>query len=381
MLAWQVALVRDLGCERIVCLCNPNLPEIVRVQRDIEKSGAEFHGVRTPAQVAALMRDEDQVVAIADGLLIDPATAHDFMRTKDRLRKAVYTFAPDLDAPRGQDQVFERIDATRRWAGLLVSEGVAAQKLQGLPADGNVISLLLRVALQAQTPIIAAPSDALGDGRWLLVDSEDVAASREHALIQQAAPEHQWVAPLRMLAAMLARGMAGYILGTRVTPVILVAAVLLVTAVGLAYWDLVVAGLGVAALAVFVADFTAASARLNRAVRRDGIYSNKMDYPYVIVDILALGILLVILREGGFATLSLPVFAWLLARLAAVKSSRLLAPFWNDRAAHLAIFAICAVYGVLEEAFAAFGLLALVQVIARIGVWNSPGPIGSGTGR
>ena len=63
---------------------------------------------------------------------------------------------------------------------------------------------------------------------------------------------------------------------------------------------------------------------------------------------------------------SIPLFTIGLLRLAGSFAPAPIAPFWNDRGLHLAVFAICAVYGVLGEALAVTGLLALLQALASV---------------
>lgn len=382
VLEWQIGLARRLGCKRILCLCNPEQPEILRLQKDVEAQGAEFHAVRSPAQVAALVRDEDCLVAMADGLLVDLPLAESILVSDQGLKPAVYTFPADDPAAAAHASVFERLDPERLWAGLLVADGRIARELEHWPVDSNVPSLLTRIALQTRCKTIAAPADALQDGRWLLVDEPEIAAKHESKLVRQMAPPNQWQAPGLSIANLVARAVAGR--GSGIGPrLILVAGLtMLLVAIALAYVGLPTFGVFVAALALIAAETGFATRRIETAMRMDDKSSRKFDYRYMIVDLLVVLTLVFAVRAEGLVATSLPLFAWGLARIAAVRSGQWLAPFWNDRTVHLAALAVCAVYGVLEEALAAFGLLALVQTIARVDVWQIyPVPTGPGTRR
>ncbi len=382
ILAWQVALVRSLGCKRILCLCNPELPEIVQIQKDIEAGGGEFHGVRNPIQVGSLVRRGDQLVVIADGILIDPMFAQSDLHTRNPLTPTIYTVASDHPAASGHEEVFERIDASRLWAGLMVVEGDAAGRLKDGPHDGSAISLLLRIALQSGTKTTPLAPDVFDRGEWLLVDREETAARREDDLIRQASPRDRWVAPMRMLAGFMARGVATRTFDLKPAFAASAAIIAVAIAIALAFWDFSVLSLSVAALGTFVAEVASASRILRQRVLGVTNYANRIDYFSGMIDILVIMVLLFLLHSTQPAVMALPVFSWGLARLASVRSGPRLAPFWNDRTVHLAVFAICAAYGLLEEALAAFGLVALIHALARVDVWkNDPGPVGSGTRR
>jgi len=46
VLAWQVALMRDLRVERILCLCEDVRGEVLRLQHEVEAGGGAFHALK-----------------------------------------------------------------------------------------------------------------------------------------------------------------------------------------------------------------------------------------------------------------------------------------------------------------------------------------------
>jgi len=75
VLAWQVALMRDLGVERILCLCEDVRGEVLRLQHDVEAGGGAFHALKGFAALPALVRAEDDLIILRDGLVPDPLMA------------------------------------------------------------------------------------------------------------------------------------------------------------------------------------------------------------------------------------------------------------------------------------------------------------------
>ena len=73
VLARQVDLLRAVGCERILCLCEAADGDVLRVQHMVEAAGGTFQALRGFAHLPALVRADDELVILADGLLPDRA--------------------------------------------------------------------------------------------------------------------------------------------------------------------------------------------------------------------------------------------------------------------------------------------------------------------
>lgn len=360
MLEWQIDLATRLGCKRIICLCDQAGAELLRLQRSVETAGGEFHAIRNSLQLIALLRADDTLLVIADGLFAEPDRVAKFVLSESELSRAVYTLPFDHELPQTFPEDFERIDAARSWAGVLAMRAAPVQKLADLPPDGDPVSLLLRLALQAQTDI--RPWPANGEGLFLVSDSAQ-AERRERELVERAAPALQFAAPTEALAALLVTLLSptglqrGALLSGGASLVLALAGAML------AYLGHPIAGITSAAIAAFFGALTIAWKRLSTALLKGGgveRFSWKFRW---MIDILSAATLVFALPAVSFPMAALAILALGLSRFASQTGPKLVAPFWNDRTVHLAIFAISAIYGVLSEALATFGLVALAQVL------------------
>ena len=177
VLHWQADLALALGCERIVCLASATLSEIEDVQHYVERNGSEFHLIDTMLQFVRLVSADQEVVVIADGVVLDRAQLPDHL-IKGR---GVLSIPAEPALAAG----FERIDADYAWAGLLISRGSIVERVADMPPDSDVIALLLRLALQARTPLISLQADVLEDGSLLLALDESVCGRTRDCLAEQ----------------------------------------------------------------------------------------------------------------------------------------------------------------------------------------------------
>ncbi|MGC5220835.1 hypothetical protein, partial [Escherichia coli] len=69
VIAWQAALLRALGCERVLCLAETSGGTVLELQHMLEGQGVQFHTLRGLAAIPALVRAEDDLVVLADGLV------------------------------------------------------------------------------------------------------------------------------------------------------------------------------------------------------------------------------------------------------------------------------------------------------------------------
>ncbi|MBI1401743.1 MAG: hypothetical protein GC147_00835 [Porphyrobacter sp.] len=205
VLARQAELMLAQRCERVLCLCGGLDPEVLRVQAAVEQAGATFQALRGHLHLPALIRAEDELVILADGLVPDPEALGALFAPGPRFVASLPEGSPLL-ALHPQD--FERIDAERHWAGLLVMRGAPVQQLADFPPDVDAVSLLLRLALQAGTPCRELPESAQDPGCWLLADSAARLAEQEQAMIRAASGPVDWHAPGAALASLAARRLA-----------------------------------------------------------------------------------------------------------------------------------------------------------------------------
>lgn len=354
VLARQVDCLRALGCERILCLCTSPDAEILRVQQAVEASGGSFQALRGFLHLPALVRAEDELVILADGLLPDPALAARIV-AEGVPPRFVATLAADHSLVAAHPNDLERIDAARHWAGLLAMRGAPVQHLADFPPDADAISLLLRLALQAGTPGRDISAAISASGSWLLASDEGALAAQEEALIVQASGASDWRRPSVSLAGWAARRLAPRALGRGPLAALASTGVLLAGSVAAAASGWEATGLGLAAAGALAAAFAGALAALKAALLGEGAGPGRGAWPGVAVDLLAAMVLVLGLSAPGI-TAPLALFGAVLiglARLTAVPMP--LAPL-ADRSVLLGLLALAAAFGWLAEASAFLAL-------------------------
>ncbi|MFO6447397.1 hypothetical protein ACLBKU_09670 [Erythrobacter sp. NE805] len=365
VLAWQAALLGELGVERVLCLTDTPTPTgaVLALQHALEASGTAFHALRGFAAIPALVRAEDDLVILADGLVPDPQVVRAVLGGGEgALVRAVATIPADHPLAAAHPEDFERIDAARHWAGVLAMRGAPAQQLAEMPADADAIGLLLRLALQAGTPTRDLAARELVPESWLLAANAAVAAEAGSGLIARAAPPADWRAPMSALAARLVRAVVPRGLGEGRLIAGASALVLLLAAVLVAAFGPPAAALTLAGLGAFAAEVAAIlTALANRLSRTPGDRRGAAALAAA-VDVLG-GLTLWFALAPWPAWQPLAVVGPLvvgLARLVARRPHGALARAASDRASLLLLLAAASLAGLLPEAAAclALGLLA-----------------------
>ena len=164
ILVWQADLAISLGCERIVCLAQGPTPELLELQQELEEKGLSFQLIRGSLQLVSLLSADQDILVLADGLVFDRELAHAAIGDKRGIAA--------LPAEEGIAAGFERIDANRAWAGLLVARANIVERLADMPPDVDTISLILRLALQAGVPVVLCDKQHLDSGNVLIGNGE-----------------------------------------------------------------------------------------------------------------------------------------------------------------------------------------------------------------
>lgn len=369
VLAWQAALLTALGAERVLCLTDaaPASGAVLALQHALEAEGRAFHALKGFAAIPALVRAEDDLLIIADGLVPQPAVVHSVLGGKDALTRAVATLPADHPLAAAHPEDFERIDAARCWAGVLAMRGAPVQHLADLPADGDAIALLLRLALQAGIPMRDLAAREVVPESWLLAASADAVAEAERGLIARAVPPADWQAPAAALAGTLVRALVprglgeGAVIGGAAALLFLLGAVLL-AAFGPAGPALLLAAGG-----AFAAEVARRFAALDSRLRREEAPVRGTALLGGAVDLLAGVTIWFALAPWPewqpLATLGPLVMG--LARLTAQTPGGLAVPA-SDRASLLVVLAAAGFTGLLSETLAclAVGLLAALLLRA-----------------
>ncbi len=368
VLGWQSDLARRLGCERVICLCEAPTPEILALQQETEARGGEFHAVRGNAQFVALLRADDELLVMLDGLVVDRDLADELITPDDRWTKAVFTCKPDDEHGASLPDDLERIDAERIWTGLLVMRADTAQKLAELPADGDAISLLLRIALQSGVKGIDVPQSALRDGDILLGSSPQELAGRQRALIETSSMPRIWSGPARALAIVAGRQMehAGVRHGVELSGALGV--VLMVAGAVLSWMGFGVGGLALTAFGVFAGSIANFLFYLRLWLFQRPAHTLPIAILQMLIEVIpviaVIGALAPTLDRIELAALPILVFG--LVKIASSEGDQNAKAFWADRTLQIAALALAASLGLLVEALIVIGLFALGHKLLRL---------------
>lgn len=352
VIAWQADLVRELGCNRIICLCDGPTPELLALQQAAEADGVKVNLIRGPLQLVGLVSADHELLVLADGLVPDRAIAERLFREG----RGVAT----LPAEAGIAAGFERIDAANSWGGVIVARGSIVERLADMPPDSDCVSLILRLALQSGTRTVALDTAWLNSGQWMLMSNAEQVSARENALLDAHATQVHWTGPGRAIAAKLARRLApgqlergpamfggAFILGS-------------LGAIGAASQEYV----PVALLLLAFSGFCLATARaLGRF--KNGLFGREMrpvfdKHGKDLLDIVAIASLTVPANLPMLGRrIFLPLVLIGLLRLAERITAPRFQALWGDRIALAVILAAGAWLGVLTETMAVVSLLAL----------------------
>lgn len=367
VLAWQINLARDLGCERIICHCDAPGELVLALQQQVEETGGEFHAIRSNLQLASIMRADDELVMLLDGLLADREVAMAFTGPNASLRKGIATIPANHTLAADQSEDFERIDRDRRWAGFAVMHAGQVQKLADLPPDSDAMSLLLRLGLQARVECRDLSDEALEGDRWMLAVAADNLAGREHALITLSAATPAWTGPGSAIGAAFVRRIAPRWLDVGAEVSAGAAALLMITGLALAAFGLGAAGLGAAAAGAFAGAISNAWSGMRGRLWSSSGKSRMASALTLGVDAATAVILVLIygLAADPIAQIALPCFALGVSHYAGRVAGKNAAAFWRDRSLHFVFFATGAATGFLGETVAIFGLAAMVQLLLR----------------
>lgn len=173
----QLGLVLALGCERIVCIARGLQQDLVELQHVAEDHGARFHVVSGPRGLVGLVAANDELIALADGLLAAPADA----LAQIEAGPGVLVQPIELGLPAG----FERIDLNHAAGGALRVPGSLVERFAELPTDCDAMSSLQRIALQAGLTQRMLPSNLRDSGAWRLVRDEAEAQAAESDWFRQ----------------------------------------------------------------------------------------------------------------------------------------------------------------------------------------------------
>ena len=357
VLAWQAGLAQTWGCERIILLTERASAAAAETESACRARGIAFHRLARFADLAALLHAEDELVLLADGLL--PGAL-------DLQVKEVLCLPADDPQAIAFPHDFERIDATRCWAGVAVIRAAPVQTLGDFPPDSDAVSLLLRMALQAATPCRVLSLQERRPARLLLARDESVVKDHEQALIAQQRGPSVPFAPALMLAEYYGQRVGVRSVQTGPQWAAVAGLALLLGALGGAAVGWVVPALIAAMLGSFALDLLPVLTRLKTALQPGDLGAGQPQGLARLHDPGRDGLvsLVLVTALAAWPLAALALLAVGTARLAARAAPLAAAAFWHDRTAHTALLLAAAALGWFAEACALLALGAVAQALA-----------------
>jgi hypothetical protein len=255
----QLAFALAAGAEQIVILGDAGSRETIELRHAAERAGAKVLTITDGHGLLGVIGAADQLLVLAPGLLPEAPMVLETLGKGSSLLV--------LPASEGIPAGFERIDAGRAWAGVLVIQGGLVERLTELPSECDPAPALLRIALQAQVAERRLPETVLADGSWVMIKARDDMADAERTWLQRNLPEPPRNRPARWLGALLLRLAAPKLLEKTRAGALIAAlvAVLLVAGIASSAMGWVITGFALVAFGAVGSELAAGLSRLAQA--------------------------------------------------------------------------------------------------------------------
>lgn len=362
----QLATALALGCERVICLADGLPGEVIALQHSAERAGASFQVAADGRAVAQLVKPDDELLVLADGLVASPEAVATLLGGRSGL------VVQPVES--GIATGYERIDLNHAGAGVMRLPGRLAAGLADLPGDWNPVSALLRIAVQSSLRQAVLPQTLIDGGRWSLVRTDGEAHRLEPNWLRQHTTRRDGSGPGRWLAARLVERLGPALLhaGTKPHVVALGAVALALIALGAAWFGAYAAAFAGLGIAWLVRCCAAILARVHgeRAFgqtswfRPEAAFHVLLDFAFVVVAAWRLGAAHPVPHAwtvGGFSVL---VVIGLLRLLPPLVAERRWAGWLQDRLVLALAFAAASLSSVFGLALMAAGLALFAVGIA-----------------
>ncbi len=361
----QIDLAIAFECTSIICLAGPMTDRMLALKTYAGRSGLQFSFVHSVKELSDTLDPEHDVVAIADGTMISISAALPHVGR----RAMIAAFPADAGIAAG----FERIDARESWAGLMVIPGALVPQLADLPDDIDMISSLLRLALQNGVSTQAHSETLIASKRWCSIRSSPDAVSVSAKMISDRVLPTTFVAPASAVADRVAHAVM-----LRHDNPVRVARLSLFMATGLAclacvalYLGQGTAGLIAIFFSGFASRFAAFIGQATRPYRSNSSYGflSKQLFPAVL-DILLVAMAVVQLpghetADGAFAILVAIGLLRTATLIPAPAERPLFRDAMADRTAIIALMVAGTGFGWLLAGLQAFAIVVLVLLWGR----------------
>ncbi|WP_395395034.1 hypothetical protein WBP07_06700 [Novosphingobium sp. BL-8A] len=353
----QLGLALAMDCQRVICIARGTSPELIALQHAAEDAGLQFYISTGARPLSGLVTASDELVVVSEGLFADPARAAALF---DGVAPAVLVQPVEGALAEG----FERIDLNRAGAGLLQVPGRLVEQLHELPADCDVPSALMRIALQSGVPMREIPADARGGANWRMVRNEAEAHAVETEWLRERFGAGERMSPGQAVARKGVVAFGSTLLHAGNASNVLSAAVLVALAIagGLAWFGALSTAFLFGALGAILVE----ASRLIRSAERQALGQLPPAIPranvlgWLIDATIGLLILASVTRLFGESLLSWMFPPAMLMMLLALVPRVVAGPvtrFANDRALLCVVLALAAGFGQVEP---------LVEVLAVV---------------
>lgn len=216
----QARLAAAAGVKRVIIMVETVPGELAAAIERLRREGLDVATARNAREAAAALPGGGRMLIMADGFV--GARSH-IERLTGADRPALLTVAD-----RGFDERYERIDGDTRWAGIALVDAELLRDAALMPAEWDVVSTLLRRALQTGVTPLAIASEREAAELAIVERREDFAELQRRMLGSIAWASPNWVsryllAPVELLATRA-------IMTKDVTPTMIAAAAVALTA-------------------------------------------------------------------------------------------------------------------------------------------------------
>ncbi|HEY5710855.1 MAG TPA: hypothetical protein VIT38_03075 [Allosphingosinicella sp.] len=295
----QARLAAAAGADPVIVIVERMPAALTAAFERLRRDGVPLKIVRDAEEAAAAVDPFDRLLLVADGAVL---TADQHRQMAETEGAAVLT-VPDS----GFGDLYERIDAASRWAGLAAVDAPLLIETASMLRDWDLQSTLLRRTLQSGARHLAA------EGPVAIIDREADLGELERRIVASADSAGRGWAD-RMLAP-LERAVTGLLMGSPASPQILGFAAAVLTAMGAACFYMGWYGIGLANM-IAATPLDGIASRLGRLRMQDGVRQSWWAYLLPLFAGAAMVVLaygLVPARGWGMVLLAFTTLAFLVA--------------------------------------------------------------------
>lgn len=144
LIAYQIAQLLSCGIHSFLIEIEELPGALAAVTERFCAQGASVAYVRSPAELAAILNDDELLFVLCDGIIADDTLLKEIVAVPSK-------YIVTLDG-RDENSDYERIDLNSFWAGIALLDICSIRAISALPEGWSIRSSLLRQALQDAVP-------------------------------------------------------------------------------------------------------------------------------------------------------------------------------------------------------------------------------------